>query len=109
MIDKINENDLLTLDDDSKYFIITTINDFNSKFHLIIRYNEDQEEFDTSDMSFVEEINEDGDIYLEPIEDKNITAKLSSYVLTTAMIERVPGLDDALLKEIENKLYKGSN
>ena len=104
MIDKINENDLITLDDDSKYFILGTIEDFGSKFHLLIAYNEDQEEFDTEDVAFVEEINEDGEIYLEPVENNKTLEKLSYYVLTTKLLENVPGLDDVLLKEIENKL-----
>ena len=108
MIDKINENDLLTLDDDSKYFILATVDDFNSKFHLLIAYDEDQEEFDTNDVSFVEEVKENGEIYLEPIDNKKTLEKLSYYVITNNLLETVPGLDDALAKEIENKLYKGS-
>ena len=109
MIEKIDENDLITLDDDSKYFILTTINDFNSKFHLLIAYDEDQEEFDPDDVSFVEEIHEDGDIYLEPIEDPRMQEKLGYYLLTTNMLENVPGLDEELVKEIEKRVYQGSN
>ena len=104
---KINENDLLTLDDDSKYFILTTINDFNSKFHLVIAYDEDQEEFDTDDVAFAEEIEEDGDIYLEPVENKNTLEKLSHHMMATTLLETVPGMDDYLAKEIEKKI-KGS-
>ena len=104
---KINENFIHPFNNNSKYFILTTINDFNSKFHLVIAYDEDQEEFDTDDVAFVEEIEEDGDIYLEPIENKNTLEKLSHYMMATTLLETVPGMDDYLAKEIEKKI-KGS-
>lgn len=103
----INENDLLTLDDDSKYFILTTIDDFNSKFHLVIAYDEDNEEFDTDDVAFVEEKQEDGDIYLEPVENKNTIEKLTHYMMANTLLENVPGIDDYLEKEIEKKIRGG--
>ena len=107
-MEKIDANDLITLDDDSKYYILTTINDFGSKFHLIIGYDEDQEEFDEDDVSFVEEIEDDGDIYLEPVENPRKLETLGYYVLTDNMVKAIPGLDEELIKGIEEKIYKGS-
>ena len=67
MIGSIKENDLITLDDENKYFIIQTIEDFEKRVHLLVRFLEDKEEFDFDDIAFVEEANEDGEIYLDPI------------------------------------------
>ena len=108
MIGSIKENDLLTLDDDNKYFIIQTIEDFDKKVHLLIRYLEDKEEFDYDDIAFVEEVNEDGEIYLDPITSPDKLKLLASYTLTTDLIKTVPGFDEELEKTLNEIAQKGS-
>ena len=106
MIDSIDENDLITLDDENKYFIISTIEEFGGKFHLLIRYLEDKEEFDYSDIGFVEEVRENGDIFLDPVKNHDLLEKLSTFTLTYATLEGAPELEgevEKALKEMTNE------
>ena len=108
MIGSIKENDLITLDDENKYFIIQTIEDFEKRVHLLVRFLEDKEEFDFDDIAFVEEANEDGEIYLDPITNPDKLKLLGSYVLTSNTLNLSDGMDEELERALDELVKKGS-
>jgi hypothetical protein len=108
MIGSIKENDLITLDDNNKYFIIHTIEDFNSKFHLLIRYLDDKEEFDFDDIAFVEEADENGEIFLDPVTNPEIIKQLGAYVITFKSMDIDPEMKEQLDKALNELMNKDS-
>lgn len=106
MIESIDESDLITLDDDNKYFIINTIEEFGGIYHLLIKYLEDKEEFDFDDIAFVQEVRENGDIFLDPVNNPETIKKLASFTLTYTSLENSPELEadiEETLKEMAQK------
>ena len=105
MIGSINENDLITLDDENKYFIIHTLDSFNTKYHLLIRFLEDKEEFDFDDIAFVKETDENGDIYLDPVTDPAIIKELGAEAIMSESLE----LDPSMAEEFEKAINAITN
>lgn len=99
MIDKINESDIITLDDGTNLLIIDEINEFGGTYYLAVGIDDDTVNFDN--IMYLEETIEDGDVFVEPVDNIVLFKKLGALSLTKLSIDNIPGLGEALLNELE--------
>ena len=103
MIKNINASDVLTFDDNTKFLVLYKITQFKKPYYLLIRVKNDDLGF--NEIVYVtEDIDEEGNEYIEEVEDIEILNKLTNYVLNNALNEFSSEVKDDLKEALNTNL-----
>ncbi len=103
MIKNINTSDVLTFDDNTKFLVLYKITQFKKPYYLLIGVKND--DLDFNEIVYVtEDIDEEGNEYIEEVEDIEILNKLTNYVLNNAMNEFSSEVKDDLKEALNTNL-----
>lgn len=103
MIKNINTSDVLTFDDNTKFLVLYKITQFKKPYYLLIGIKND--DLDFNEIVYVtEDIDEEGNEYIEEVEDIEILNKLTNYVLNNAMNEFSSEVKDDLKEALNTNL-----
>ena len=103
MIKNINTSDVLTFDDNTKFLVLYKITQFKKPYYLLIGVKND--DLDFNEIVYVtEDIDEEGNEYIEEVEDIEILNKLTNYVLNNAMNEFSSEVKDDLTEALNTNL-----
>lgn len=100
MIENIKEADVLTFDDNTKYLVLRKIDLYNRSYYFLIGVKNDNLNF--NEILYVTSvIDEDGEEYLEQVENRTILNSLTTYVLTDIITDFSPEIRDNLIKALD--------
>lgn len=103
MIKNINTSDVLTFDDNTKFLVLYKITQFKKPYYLLIGVKND--DLDFNEIVYVtEDIDEEGNEYIEEVEDIEILNKLTNYVLNNALNEFSSEVKDDLKEALNTNL-----
>ena len=103
MIKNINTSDVLTFDDNTKFLVLYKITQFKKPYYLLIGVKND--DLDFNEIVYVtENIDEEGNEYIEEVEDIEILNKLTNYVLNNALNEFSSEVKDDLKEALNTNL-----
>lgn len=103
MIKNINTSDILTFDDNTKFLVLYKITQFKKPYYLLIGVKND--DLDFNEIVYVtEDIDEEGNEYIEEVEDIEILNKLTNYVLNNALNEFSSEVKDDLKEALNTNL-----
>lgn len=101
MKEKINIADVLTFDDDSKYLVLNKIEEFKGTYYLLIGITKD-EDLNYRDILYVsEQIDENGEKYVETVENEKLIRALATYTLTDIATDLSPEVRENLEESLE--------
>ena len=80
-MNKIEQYDIITLDNNDEYTVIKIVKENDKKYYLLAWIDENEKP-DMENIKIVEEIIEDGKLKMEEIEDEQLANKLSKKFLS---------------------------
>lgn len=102
----MNIDDIITLDNDARYYIIDNI-DFNDVTYYLAVGLFDNDEVDTKDFVFFKHTIEDGEESVEVVDDEQTLLALYALEAENAVLEEDPNGEE-LVKEFEEKLQEAT-
>lgn len=76
----MNKEDIITLEDNLEYMVLDTVELNQDKYLYCVSI--DQEEMPTNEYKYFKEINENGNLFTEEVEDQNIIEAITALLAT---------------------------
>lgn len=93
--------DVITLDNNKNYLLIEKVEFENSFYFLGVEVKED--EIFYNHYIFFKEVEENGELYVDEINDEDLLKKLTLLVSTSELIETYPEFGEQLLEELQKE------